>query len=413
MDSVYVEVILGVSLGGIVGVVPAVAAGIAGGIVPSLAEYRFIRGTLAVASLLIAGVVATSIGGVAVQLKHVPRMVTGGSVVVLLTVFGFEQGRRVGSTLRRDGSEPIERGRSLADVAVDAIDASGQVTIRPQGAIRTVPGYPELPGDLQSEIAAERWRLPADLPLSELERRIERQLLLKHDLEAAEVTVNPRGTATVAGAPPASGIARTVPAGQRAVSVQTTVPDGVEPGDEIVVETEKGTIDGFVLSTDPIDVRAKADGDGRRISSGETGIPRKAGTVAGDGTEQAGGRSRVTVAVPTDDIDAVLEADRVTVAVRSRDMRPDFRAISLFDRAGKAVRVTSLDDDVIDRIENAQTRVDIFAARSPSKRSSGEWTIDPSPEDLASGWQVVLVGDETGLTELVDATASGGTVVET
>jgi len=161
---------------------------------------------IAVASLPIAAGLAVATGTLGAEFEQAPRMLAGGSVVVLVTLYGHEQGARVGPALRRAGAGSIERGRSLAASAIEAVDAAGQVTVRPDESIHAIPGYPPLPDDLAAEIEDEAWRLPADLPLSELAARIERRLRLAYDLEAVEVTVDPRGTATIAAATPVSAI---------------------------------------------------------------------------------------------------------------------------------------------------------------------------------------------------------------
>lgn len=412
MASAYGEVILGVALGGTAGVVPAVAAAIAGGVQPSLSERRFIRGILAIISLPVAAVVAIAIGVLAWHPEQAPRMVAGGSVVPLVTVYGFEQGTRVGSVMHSDRGGGLERGRSLAGVAVGGIDAAGQVTIRSHGAIRTVPGYPDLPGELERSISAAQWRLPADLPLSELESRIERQLRLAYDLEVADVTVDPRGKATVAVATPASGIARQVPAGHRAVSISTPVPAEIESGEEIIIATSDHMIEGTVISSRPRSDPSLYLDKSEPVRMRSVEHNRQGRESLLKEVDRRSRRVRLTVAVPTDQVDVLLGEDVVTVAVRSRDTRPEFRALSLFDRSGLSVQMTRIENEMLDEVENTETAADVFAARSPSEDTPENWTFDPSIDRLGEGWQAVLIGEKNTLGELVPQSSAGAGVVE-
>lgn len=412
MASAYVEVIRGVGLGLIVGVVPAVAAALVGAVAPGLRDQRYVRGALAAVALPVAAGLSIQLGVVATQLDQIPRATAGGIVVVLGTVYAFEQGTQIDSVLRRDGADPVERGRPLSSAAITAVDASGQVTIRPSGEIRSISGYPDLPPELRAAIQEERFRLPADLPLGELEDRIERQLEGTYDLEAVEVTVDARGTASVAAAPPVGGIAHQVPEDCRAVSIDTTIPAGVEPGDEVLVEAEGGLIQGVVLSAiGPEEAAALAageDGDASTVDDGRV----DATAPVGHRSDSAAVRCRLTVAVPTTVADALLEAPRVPVAVRSRDTSPDFQALSLLDRAGHAVRVTTLSDAHLDVLDAGHDDVGVFAAREPDADTPDAWAFDPDVDALAPGWDAVLVGDETRLGDVVGEATADGEVIE-
>lgn len=410
MASAYVELILGISLGVIVGVLPAIVAFLLGTALPSLAERRFARLVVGLVSLPAAVVVAVFLDVAPPGIEQAPRIVAGGTVVVLSVLYGFSLGARVGSALRRDGGAEREHGRPLSSSAIDSVDATGQVTISPSTDVGDVSGYPPLSEDLRATIASEQWRLPADLPLSELEARIERQLRTTYGLSQVDVTVDPRGTASVDAAPPVTGIARRVPDGCRAVSLPTLLPDGVTPGDVAVIETEAGTVDAVILSASPGRTREERSASTDRFSgptdrspSGEPGSDHRS---LGDGTDGSPTSSddldRVTVAVPTAAADALLAADGATVAVKSRDTRPDFRAISSLDRSGYAVRVTTVDADVLDALGSDRRDVSTFAARPPGEDAADDWTFDPDLSSLETGWEAVVVGEAATLGALLD-----------
>lgn len=411
MASAYVEVILGVAVGVMAGVGPALAAAVAGGVVPSLGDRRYAKGYVAISALPIAGAVAIGAGLVTPTLEQVPRIATGGVVVALLSVFGFDQGANVGSTLHPNTRKPIERGRSLSGDIIDAVDGAGQVVVRPAGTIETLAGYPDLPPALRETIADERWRLPADLPLPEIEDRIRRQLELAYPLDAVTVTVDPRGTVTVAAAPSVTGLARRVPEDHRAVSIATSVPAGITPGDRVLVETDTGTVDGIVLgSTTPDDRHEDEIGEtatnvGEHVETTDATAP----------AERQGGhrhRSRLTVAVPTRHADALLAEQSAPVAVESRDTRPDYRALSLLDRAGQSVRMTTVDEGLLAGVEDAPDEVGVFAAASGPEAGDEDWTFGPSLADLAPGWRAILVGDGTRLDGLLDAENQNAGVID-
>lgn len=416
MASPYVEVILGVGFGVLVGVVPAVLATLAGAGVPSLTDRRYARAVVALLSLPVGAAVGVRAGVLAPSFDQVPRIATGAIVVVVLALYGFTQGARVGSAVRRDASGTIERGRPLSAAAITAVDASGQVTIRPSGAIRSLPGYPSLPVNLEAALEEERWRLPADLPLSELEGRIERQLGMAYDLAAVQVTVDPRGTASVAAAPQVGGIAHRVPEDCRSVSIATSVPEATTEGDVVLVDTAAGVVEGIVLSTTPrpggpVATAADAATDASRERADGFEIRPNDGGTRSPSTGDGGGHVRLTVAVPAAEADALLDEGMVTVAVRSRDTRPDFRALSLLDRAGEGVRVTTIDRGIIEAVAAEDAPIGVFAARPAGSDDADDWTFDPSIEVLAPGWEAVLVGNDRRLADLVSEGAVDGEVI--
>jgi hypothetical protein len=111
-----------------------------------------------------------------------------------------------------------------------------------------VEGYPPLPDDLRTTVRDGEWTFPADLPLSELERRLEERLRNDRDLAEVAVSIDDRGRATVDAAPPLGALSRRVPQGKRAVSVDALVPTGLARRDEVTVSTPDGEVEGTVLS---------------------------------------------------------------------------------------------------------------------------------------------------------------------
>lgn len=258
------------------------------------------------------------------------RLFTGTVVVVLLTLYAASQGSRLATELPSGTFVAKRHARTLSGAAIDDIDGDGSITIEPSGSVDSIEGYPELPPERRQAIEQRFWDLPGDLPLSELERRLERRLISEFELATASVAIDPRGRASLKAAPSTDGIAPNVPDGWRAVSVDTRLPTGLTIGDEISVHASDRVIDGVVLD-------AELDA-----------TPRTAPTRKLDG-----GPGRLTVAVQTADAGAVLDADRIQISVPPQQVRHEYEAFSLLDRAGWTIK--RVQPDVLD--EGAQQHV--------------------------------------------------------
>jgi len=380
------EVTLGISLGVLFGVVPAIGAAMLGAASEYWPEYGVSRALATAVALLATALLAAGVGVVELATAQAPRLLGGALAAALLALYGYSRGATLAADLPRDVRLPVERGRPLSAAAVDGVDAVGQVTIRPSGEIGTVDGYPPVSNDLAEHLSARRWRLPVDLPLGELEARIESRLRTEYDLAAVSASVDPRGRVTVAAAPPSAGVAGRVPDGCRAVSVSSRVPDELQPGDEVLLDAGAVAVNATVLGT-------------------------SAGPGAGPGVTDEATEDRVTVAVPTENADDVLHAADVRIAVRSRETRADFRALALLERAGQSVRVETLDATDAESLRSADD-VDVFASRPPAGGSSDDrdgWSFDPSLEDLDAGWDVVLVGEPVAIERLLGPASTART----
>jgi len=112
----------------------------------------------------------------------------------------------------------------------------GKVRIRVTGEVADMEGYPPLPEPIRARIRESEWTLPADLTVGELEGRLAERLRTEFDLGDASASIDERGRATVAAAPPFSGLSKRVPEGRRAVSIDALVPTGLARGDEVPVD---------------------------------------------------------------------------------------------------------------------------------------------------------------------------------
>ena len=430
MDTVAYESLIGISYGLLIAVptatvVAAVALGL--GYVERRRLPRFAAVLIAVP---LAGIAGYAIGVFDVDplSADLVRVATALFVTGIVAAYAGSLGWRLATELPRKTSLPVERGQTLSGDAIDAVDAMGQVTIRASGEVRAFEGYPPLDPELRATLEDGAWRLPADLPLSELERRLEARLETTYDLETASVAVDGRGRATITAAPPSNGVARQVPEGWRAVSVRALLPTGLAPGDDVLAVTDSTSVAGTVLSTT---VRGAGGlrADGGRAAPGagagtsvnaSTGIDdRAAGPETGDAARPSaaavrGGEGQVTVAVPTTDAETLLEADRARIVVEPGETTHEFDAVSLLERDGTAIRKVTLTEPILEAIDNDVVDLEVFAVRrddtaaigdaDETERSddetdhtavrAGEWQFDPDPAAIAVGAEAFLLGTD-------------------
>ncbi|GAB3019069.1 potassium transporter TrkA [Natronobiforma cellulositropha] len=335
MSSLPIEVLLGIYLGLLTGIVPAFVAGALG----FLARY-FTGVTLPGFGVVVLALAIASVnGGLLVlaepEIVRSPRLLVAVLVVIMLALYAHSQGDKLGSELPKRVSLTAVRKRTLSADAVEFVGSVGQVTVRPAGPIRDMEGFPPLSPSLREALAAGSWRLPADLPLSELEHRLETRLRTDHDLADVAVSLDDRGRATITAAPPSSGLSKRVPEGSRAVTLETLVPTGLARDDTVVLETPTRSVDGTVLSVDATHVPSRA-ADGQETAE-------NAPPAATPATESAGGRGRVTVAVARRDVSALLESDSDRLLVRSRGTSPALEARSLLSRTETVVERVVVD----------------------------------------------------------------------
>jgi hypothetical protein len=271
-------------------------------------------------------------------------------------------------------------------------------------------GYPPLSPDLRRTLKAGSWRLPADIPLSELESRLGERLRTDHDLADVDVEIDEQARATIIAAPPSGRLSRRVPTGQRAVSIATLVPTGLDRGDEVSVRTGERSISGTVLS-------ARTDLDDEQ----ETATPEPpADDVATDGGEEfeppipdakpnaatAGGPGRVTVAVARRDVTPVLEAESPRLVVRSRGTSREFEAFALVKRNGYAIRRFTVGSSGADEPASADD-VTLLAVRRQGSETGGRrhgWVFGPGIERrLEAGDEAFVAGPEDATEAYVEA----------
>ncbi|HKL28740.1 MAG TPA: TrkA C-terminal domain-containing protein [Natrialbaceae archaeon] len=421
MATLPIEVLYGIYLGLLTGIIPAFVAGALGFV------FRYVTGVtlpgLGVVALAvaIAGINGGLLGLLEEDVVSSPRLLVAVIVVMMLALYAHSQGDKLGQELPRRFSLQGLRRRTLSADVVEFVGGMGRVTITASPPIKDLEGYPALPADLRETLAEGRWEFPADLPLSELESRLAERLRTEHDLTDVSVAVDERGEATIAAAPPSGGLSRRVPATHRAVSIAALVPTGLARGESVRVITDRGTVEGTLLS---------ATSDPKKASP--TPPPDEDGAVTdgGDAEESAapaaharapttdGGEGQVTVAVPRADARTLLVADRGKVVVRSRGTRREYELLSLFRRTGNRVRRVAVGSDGdLDGVTLGEAAVRdaygvaVLALRHSSgaadeRGADRRWTFSPRGDaTVTAGDELFVVGDRDALARFEEAIA--------
>lgn len=355
MASLPVEVLLGIYLGLLVGIIPALVSwGLA-------FVFRYtIDITIPAFGVTVLAVALAGVNGGLLALADqsitqspdAPRLVTAIIVVAMLAMYAHQKGDTMGAAFPHRFTLAGLRSRTLSTDLADIVGGD-EVRVRVAGEVSDVEGYPPLSEDLRAELRAADLRFPADLRLDELEGRVAGRLRTEFDLADVSVSVDERGRATVSAAPPFSGLSRRVGEGRRAVSVRGLVPTGLARGDEVALVlsntgSEAGTgagtgadteVQGTVVSarTDGANTGGSVASSGSAPESGD-GVEEEAVPAPARAPTTDGGEGRVTVAVARPDVEPVVRADRAKVVVKSRGTRREFEAVSLLRRAGQRLR---------------------------------------------------------------------------
>ena len=414
MAPLPVEVLFGIYLGVLTGIIPALIAGVLGFVFKYFTDVTVPGFGVVVLGLAIAGVNGGFLAltdPTLLQNASAPVIVIAIVVVLMITLYAHAKGDELGANFPHRISLEALRERTLSSDVVEFVGNRGEVRVEVSGEVGDIEGYPPLPDPIRVSIREEDWRLPADLPISELESRLAERLRTEFDLSEVTVEIDERGRATVSAAPPLSGLSKRVPSGRRAVSVQTLVPSGLARGDEVTVVIPDGRVNGTVLSVGagggpPPGGDSKAASDGTPLTDGETVDGES--PPAQPGPAVKGGDDRLTVAVTRPDASTLLRAERPRVIVRSRGVRREFEFVSLLRRAGRrfrrvAVRSGSdLDGTTLGSASVRETYgVTVLAVRRPDG-----WTVAPrGSEPLTGGDEVFVVGTREHLDGFGEAVA--------
>jgi hypothetical protein len=413
MATLPVEILYGIYLGVLTGLVPALIAWLLG------FGFKYFTGiTIPGLGVVGLGVAIAGLNGGLLALAD-PSL-TGSSsqlrltiallVVLMGTLYAHGQGDKMGAALPRRLSLRELTKRTLSADVVELVGGRGQVRISVAGEVGDLEGYPPLPAGLRESIGAETWTFPADLPLIELESRVEAALRTEYDLVEVSVTLDERGRATIAAAPPTSGVSKDLDPGERAVSVEALVPTGAARGDEVTVTADGERYDarllGVVEPTEADDPDTPTDPIAPATDGGDPAADDTSSVHDHPTPGATGGRARVTLAADRATATSLLAADTVRLAVRSRGVRREFELVSLLRRTGKRFRrvtVGERSDLAGVSLGDANLR-EAHSVAVLAIRHEGAWTVAPrGAQPIAAGDDLVVVGTKQNL----DAFAGG------
>jgi hypothetical protein len=407
MASLPVEILYGLYLGTLIGVVPVLVAWAFGFL------FKYVTGVTVpgLGVVVLAVAIAGASGGLLALTD--PTLVTSANqtrltvallVVLMGALYAHAMGDRLGATLPRRLTLQRIAERTLSADVVELVGGRGQVRVTVAGEVDDIEGYPPLPADLRATVAGSEYTFPADVPLVELESRVADRLRADHDLAEVSVRLDERARATVAAAPPVGGLSKRVSPGERAVSIRALAPAGLAPGDEVDVSAGRTTVRGTVLGIREPPPSERTDPAGTTVA-GSDGGP-SSGTRR---TATTGGEMRVTLGVDRNETTALLGVDVGRLVARSRGTRREFELIALLRRAGKRFRRVAVGEDgPLDGVTLGEAAVrDAYGVAVLAVRNGdGRPAIAPRGDRrLAAGDRLVVVGDRADLDRFAGAVA--------
>ncbi|MEF8801706.1 MAG: TrkA C-terminal domain-containing protein [Halolamina sp.] len=406
MSSFPVQVLLGVYLGLVTGIIPALVAWTLGFGFKYLTSVTIPGFGVVVLALAIAGVnggllalndkaITGSADGIAILVAIV--------VVLMLSLYAHAKGDQMGAAMPKRLTLKQLADRTLSADVVERAGGRGQVKVTVAGEVADIEGYPPLPAGLRAKLHDWTVSLPADLPISELEQRTADKLQTEYDLAEVTVRMDERGRASVSAAPPSAGLSKRVPQGKRAISVSTLIPTGLASGDEVRLRTDTGSYEGTVLGVASPKTLAKPAGDA--AADGGTDPEPPATTPA---TTAAGGRVRVGIAVNRQTAETLLGTVVTRLSVRSRGERKEFELLSLLRRSGRRFRrLTVRAGGALDGVGIGELGVrEEYGVVVLAIRRGGSWQLVPGggliPE---AGQELYVVGRPGDLDAFEEAVA--------
>jgi hypothetical protein len=408
MASFPVEVLFGLYLGILTGIIPALVAwafGFAFKYVTGVTVPAFGVVVLAVAIAGVNGGLMALTDPTFTQSANQVRLTVAVIVVLMLSLYAHSAGDRMGSEFPRKLSLRKLTERTLSTDVVELVGGRGQVAVRVSGDVGDMEGYPSVPAELRREIREWTATFPADVPVVELESRVADRLRTEFDLADVAVTLDERARATVNAAPPLGGLSKRIPSGKRGVSVRALLPTGTARGDEVALSTPDRTYRGTVVS-----LRS----DRAREATKATEATDCGTDPAPDPTLQPslpvadGGDGRVTVAVDAGQAASLLGTGVDRLAVQSRGTRREYELLTLLRRAGNRIRKVTLREGAPvagTTIGEAGLR-DVYGVTVLAVRHEGRWRFAPrGSQALAAGDGLFVVGSYDAVTAFREAVA--------
>ncbi len=394
------DILLGIYLGVLTGIIPALIAGTLGFIFKYFTNVSIPGLGVVVLALAIAGVngglMALNDENIHAS-ENAVAMLTAIIVVLMLALYAHSQGDKLGANAPKRLSLRTLRNRTLNTDVIELVGGRNQVRISVTGEVDDIEGYPPLTPELRTTIKEGTWTFPADIPVGELETRFADRVQSELDLADVTVSLNERANATVAAAPPMGSTSKRVDKGKRAVSLSALLPSGMTRGESVRIVTPTDTVTGTLIAA----------------KSGEKSKDDPKPTVATDGGESeeeppkpptasttTGGEGRITVAVGRQSVKTLLAATETKVVVLSRGTRREFELVSLLRRSGirfQKVLVKPggpLDGHTIGEVGVRDSyNVLILAAKHE------QWQVAPQGSQiLSAGDKLYVIGSREALT---------------
>lgn len=405
MVSFPAEVLLGIYLGLLVGIIPALVSWSLG------FAFKYVTGvTLPGFGVTILAIALAGVNGGLLALAdqailddpNAARIITAVLVVGMLSLYSHSKGDEMAAEFPRRLSLSQLREKTLSHDLADFVNNGEEVRIRIVGEVADMEGYPPLPEELRADIRNAEVTLPADLRLRELEARVEDRLQTEYDLGDVAVTIDERGRASVVAAPPFSGLSKRVDHDRHAVSVTGLIPTGLARGDEVTVITPDAQVRGTVVSTrtgDNHDEKPVGQNSGS-VSSSSRDDEDSPGPVRA--TTTTGGEGRLTVSVTRTDVQPLLRASDVKVVVEPRGTRREYEVISMLRRADNRFRrVVVRPDAPLDgaRLGDVDLR-ETHDVTVMAVEKEGGWLVAPRSETvLEAGVELFVAGTRATLDE--------------
>jgi len=406
MASLPVEILLGIYLGLLVGVIPALASWALG------FAFKYFTGVtlpgfgVAVLAIALAGVSGGLLALADRSITTAPnaeRVITAIILVGMVSLYAHSKGDQMGATFPKRLSLQGLRDKRLSADVVELVGGRDEVRIRVVGDVADMEGYPPLPESLRAEIRGGEWTFPVDLRIGELEARMEERLKTEFDLGDVAVSIDEQGRATVVAAPPFSGLSKRVGDGRHAVSVEALLPTGLARNDEVTVLTPDTEVRATVVSatTKHTETPVETPEEPTVADADAPPAPVRAPTTDG-------GEGRLTVAVNRTDVQALLRSENAKVVVEPRGTRREYELISLLRRAGNRFRKLSIaGEGALDGVSLREARVrDTYGVAVLAVRKQGGWRLAPHGDtELAAGEAVYAVGTTDALDAFAEAVA--------
>lgn len=320
-------------------------------------------------------------------------------VILMGCLWAHSQGDKLGAATPRRLTLKTLRDVKLSTDIVNRVDSYGQVRIRPIGVVQDIEGYPPLPDDIREQLATGSWKFPSNLPLAELESRLEERLATDHQLADVTASIDSRGRAQIAAAPSPAGLSRRVPAGTRAVSIATLLPSNLARGDVVTVKLPSGDVSGPVVSArtgggEPVTAVPATPAETETTEESATETPGTA-PAATKAPTTTGGEGRVTIAVALEEARRILRAEFAPVVVHSRGTQREYEAIGVLKQHGNRFRKVTLPENspLVGRTIGTTRVHDTYDVAILAIKRHTERIIAPrGATELRAGDRLIVVG---------------------